>query len=62
MHADLKGALESLDLSWRTFEHNGKPLSKLQVKAVLQYGIFKGYKTTADFKEGEIDNLLNIKK
>ncbi len=59
MHADLQGALRAINTSWKTFEHNGKSLSKHQVKMVLIAGIDKGYKTTADFKENEVDEILN---
>jgi hypothetical protein len=58
MHADLKGALRAIKTSWKAFEHNGKPMSKIQVKKVLEYGISKGYSTTKDFKENEIDDFL----
>lgn len=59
MHADLKGALRAIKTSWKAFEHNGKPMTKEQVKKVLEYGINKGYETTADFKFGEIETILN---
>lgn len=58
MHADLKGALEQLSNSYHAFEHNGKSMSKDQVRFVLQKGIELGYETTKDFKEGEVDNIL----
>ena len=58
MHADLQGALSQINKSWKAFIHNGKPLSKKQVKHVLESGILKGYKTIADFKENEVDELL----
>jgi hypothetical protein len=59
MKANLKGSLENINKCWRWFEHNGKSMSKQEVRTVLEYGIQKGYETTDDFKEGEIDNLLN---
>ena len=58
MHADLQGALSQINKSWKAFIHNGKSLSKAQVEKVLKAGIAKGYKTTADFKENEVDELL----
>jgi len=58
MHADLKGALSQLNKSWRWFEHNGKPMTKQQVKAVLEYGISKGYETTKDLTDKEINDVL----
>lgn len=62
MNADLKGALQQLNKSWRCFEHNGQPMSKAEVKKVIEYGISKGYKSTADLSDEEIDKLLNDNK
>ena len=62
MHADLKGSLRAIDKSWRVFIHNGKSLSKVQVEKVVKAGIAKGYKTTADFKENEVNEILGLKK
>lgn len=58
MDADIKGALRQLDKSWKAFEHKGRPLTKLQVKGILMYGIFKGYKSTSEFTDEEVDGLL----
>jgi len=58
MHADLKGSLDHINKSYKTFVHNGKSLTKNQVIFILVAGIAKGYKTTADFKENEVDELL----
>lgn len=58
MHADLKGALENLNKYYHLFEHKGQGLSKAQVKKVLEYGIKKGYETTAQFTDEEVDNIL----
>lgn len=62
MHADLKGALRQINTSYKTFSHNGKSLTKQQVETILKAGIAKGYNSTADFKENEVDNILGIKK
>lgn len=59
MNADIKGSLHYLGKSYQSFEHNGKPMTKIQVKAVLEYGIKQGYKTTDQFKDGEIDSVLD---
>lgn len=59
MKANLKGALAQINLSWQSFEHNGKRLYKPEVVAVLKAGIAKGYETTDDFKEGEVDEILS---
>jgi len=62
MHADIKGALAQIDRSWKAFEHRGVPMTKNQVKVVLTYANAKGYKTTAELKEDEVDNLIkNVK-
>lgn len=62
MHADLLGALEQLDRSYKAFEHKGKPMTKDQVRRVLKYGIDKGYKTTAEFSDKEVDKILLTNK
>ena len=41
MNADLQGALEQLNKSWRAFTHRGRPMSKEQLKRCLEYGIAK---------------------
>jgi hypothetical protein len=58
MQADLVGALKQLNTSWRTFEHKGKSMTKEQVRKVLVYGIQKGYKSTAELKDEEVDEVL----
>ena len=55
MNADLAGALQQLDRSWRAFEHNGKPMTKEQVRMALIYGIKKGYKHTWQLTDRDID-------
>jgi hypothetical protein len=59
MHADIEGALWQLNKSYRMFQHCGKSLTKSQVKTILEHGLKKGYKTTAEFKEGEVDKILS---
>lgn len=58
MHADLAGALKQLNTSWAAFEHKGKRMSKNQVRKVLTYGLSKGYKTTAELTDEEVDKVL----
>ncbi len=58
MHADIAGALAQLNTSFKHFEHNGKRLTKDQVKRILEYGLSKGYKTTAELKDDEVDVIL----
>jgi hypothetical protein len=58
MNADVKGALEQINNSWKAFTHNGKRMTKTEVRKVLKFCIAKGYKTTAELKDGEVDRLL----
>jgi len=58
MNADLKGALQQLNRSYKAFEHKGKRMTKQQVKAVLEYGIKQGYKHTGQLSDDEIDNVI----
>lgn len=58
MHADIKGALEQLNTSYRAFEHKGKSMTKQQVKKVLEYALEKGYKSTAQLSDDEVDSVL----
>ena len=64
MIADLAGALEQLDKSWKVFEHNGKPMTKEEVRKALVYGIKKGYDNTGQLTDEDVDNALmeEIKK
>lgn len=59
MNADCKGALMQINKSWKGFEHKGKPMTKAQVKAVLEYAVSKNYKHTGLLSEEEIDNIIN---
>lgn len=58
MHADIIGALEQLNKSYRAFEHKGKRMTKEEVKKVLLYAKEKGYKTTAELTDEEVDKVL----
>lgn len=62
MHADLAGALEQLDRSWKAFEHKGRPMTKEEVRKVLIAGIEKGYKSTSQFSDEEVDKILLTNK
>lgn len=35
MHADIIGALNAINISWKAFEHKGVKMTKQQVKKVL---------------------------
>lgn len=58
MNASIKGALEQLNKSYSCFEHKGKSMTKEQVKTVLEYGLKKGYESTSELSESEIDEIL----
>jgi hypothetical protein len=58
MNADIKGALDQLNKSYQAFTHRGRFLSKSDVKRVLEYGLSKGYKTTDELSDKEVDNVL----
>jgi len=58
MNADLAGALEQLNNSWRTFIHNDKPMTKEQVRKALVYGLKKGYKGTNELTDQDIETAL----
>lgn len=58
MHANLKGALAHLNKCWRAFSHKGNPMTKSQLKAVLEYGIAQGYESTDQLTDAEIDHVL----
>jgi len=59
MHAYLIGALRQINKSYLVFEHKGKKMSKEQVRKVLKYGISKGYETTAELTDEEVDKILS---
>lgn len=59
MNADCKGALAQINKSYKAFVHNDKPMSKAEVKAVLEYAIAKGYDHTGMLSNEEVDNILN---
>lgn len=58
MNANLAGALEQLETSWKAFEHNGKPMTKEQVRKALIYGLKKGYSTTKELTDEDVDNAI----
>lgn len=59
MNADCKGALAQINTSYRAFEHKGKPMTKAEVKAVLEYAVEKGYEDTGMLSDEEVDRILN---
>lgn len=59
MDADIKGCLNQINKSWKAFEHNGKAMTKTQVKAVLEYGLSKGYEVISQITDFDVDKILN---
>ena len=62
MNADIKGALERLNKSYKAFTHKGKRMTKKQVRTVLEYGIKKGYVHTGQLTDEEVDEIINKTK
>ena len=58
MNADIKGALNQINKSYKAFTHKGKSMTKEQVKSVLEYGLSKGYEHTGQLSDEEIDTIL----
>ncbi len=58
MHTDIQGALAQINKSWKVFTHKGKSMTKQQVVKVLVYANNKGYKSTSEITEDEIDEIL----
>ena len=59
MNADIKGTLNQINKSYRAFTHNGKSMTKEQVKKVLEYGLAKGYDHTGEITAKEVDAIIN---
>ncbi len=59
MDASIEGALSQINRSWKAFEHKGKRMTKTQVKTLLEYGIKKGYTTTNQLSDKEVDGIIN---
>ena len=59
MNADCKGALAQLNKSWKAFTYNDKPMTKAQVKAVLEYAIKEGYDHTGLLTDDEINTVMD---
>lgn len=62
MNADCKGALAQINKSYKAFVHKDRPMSKAEVKAVLEYAIKKGYDHTGMLSDEEVDNILQKNK
>ena len=62
MDANIQGALKQINKCWRLFEHNGSSMTKRQVKAMLDFGVKKGYISTSEIKDSDIDTIINTIK
>ncbi len=62
MNANIKGALAQLNKSWKAFTHKGNPMTKQQVKAVLTYGLLKGYDHTGQIPDEDVDKIISRTK
>jgi len=62
MNASIQGALNQLNKSYSAFKHKGKRMTKMQVKKVLEYGLKKGYESTNQLSDEEVDGVLKLIK
>jgi hypothetical protein len=58
MDADIKGCLNNIDRSYKAFEHNGKRMTKAEVKSVLEYGLELGYTAVSQLQDRDIKKAL----
>ena len=58
MNADCKGALAQINRSYKAFVHKDQPMSKAEVKAVLEYAVQQGYEHTGMLSDEEVDTIL----
>jgi len=58
MNASIQGALNQLNKSYLAFKHRGESMTKIQVKTVLEYGLKRGYESTNQLSDEEVDNIL----
>jgi hypothetical protein len=58
MNADIQGALNQINQSYKAFVHRDKPMTRKEVEAVLKYALAKGYKTTDELSDEEVDKIL----
>lgn len=59
MDADVQGCLAQINRSWKAFEHNGKPMTKEEVKAILIYADKQGYTAVSQITDSEINSVLS---
>ena len=58
MNANVKGAYKNLNRFYKIFTHNGKSLSKSEVKNILTNAINKGYETIYDIPDEEVEKFI----
>ena len=58
MNANLRGTLYNLGKAVGIIKHNGKSLTRKQLKALCEYGIRKGYEHTGQFSDEEVDAII----
>jgi len=58
MDADIQGALNQIERSYKAFNHNGKPMTKNQVKNCLKYCLELGYEVVSQLTETDIKIAL----
>lgn len=62
MHADIQGALAFMKRGrFVPLVHKGKTLSRKEALKVLRWADSKGYESTSQIKDEEVDKLLNYK-
>ncbi len=59
MDASIQGSLNKLNKVWQFFEHKGKPMSKNQVKKVLEFGKSKGFQAVSQISDTDIETILS---
>ena len=58
MGANIQWAILNFNRVWNLFEHNGRKLTRMEVMALLNYGLSKGYVSTSQLTDEEIDMVL----
>lgn len=59
MDADIQGCYNALTKSYKAFEHNGKSMSKIQVKKCLEYGIACGMKLVSEIPDSVVQSIID---
>ena len=59
MKASIQGSLNQFENNWMFFEHKGKQMSKAEVRAVLEFGLEQGYKSTGELQDEDVDRIIS---